>query len=131
MESKGRTNMESKGYSIDPRDIVRRMASLTEGYGLEEGRRVFEATERVMGFAPWWDREVRCPVMKLFREVRMREQLERHEMELERLRASAPNVSISQPQAQTGIALPYGSGIGQANLLESGASASYGTVSNA
>lgn len=123
--------MTSKDFSIDPMDIVKRIVTLAEGYGLGEGQRVFEETEKVMGFAPWWDSEVRCPVMKFFKEERMREQREMHEMEVERLRASAPNVNITQQQAHTGIELPYGgAGIGQVNIMESGANSSYLSQSN-
>lgn len=129
MESRAGTKTESKIFAIDPGDIVKRIVALTEGYGLAEGRRVFMETERVMGFLPWWEAEVSIPVMKFFGEACSLERRENHEMELERLRAGAPSVSISQPQAQTGVALPYGgAGIGQVNVLEPGANAAYNNL---
>ena len=130
MESTRNTNMTSRNFSIDPREIVRRIVTLADGYGLDESMRAFKETERVMGFLPWWEAEVSLPVMKFFKEERVREQSEKHAMELDRLRAGAPSVSISQPQAQTGVSLPYGGGgIGQVNLLEPGANANYTNVS--
>lgn len=119
--------MTSKNFCVNSTDIVERIVSLTEGYGLSEGQRVYEETERVMGFVPWWNTEVRLPVMEFFKERRLREQRERHEMELAKVRAGAP-VYISQPSATTGISLSAGDdgvGIGQVNILESGANASY------
>lgn len=131
MESRAGTKMESKIFAIDPGDIVKRIVALTEGYGLEEAQRMFRATEQVMGFVPWWEAQVSIPVMRFFAEVRSQERREGHAMELERLRAGAPSVSISQPQAQTGVALPYGgAGIGQVNVLEPGANAAYNHLSN-
>ena len=130
MESMGRIDMESKIFNIEPRDIIKRIEAIVEGYGLDEGLLAFKETERVMGIFPWWEAEVSAPMMSVFKEVRSRERREGHLMELERLRAGSPNVSISQPQAQMGIALPYcGAGIGQVNLLEPGSSAAYNNLS--
>lgn len=120
MESRRQTTATNQGFSIEPREIVEHVVSYVEGYGLSEGQRVFEATERLMGFAPWWDSEVRKPVMKFFKEERQREKLEMHEMELDRQRAGATNVNISQPQAQAGVSLPQGAGIGQLNIGDGG-----------
>lgn len=131
MESREGIEMERKVFAIDPKDIVKRIVAIVEGYGLDEGLRAFKETERVMGFVAWWEAEVSAPVMRFFGEVRTHERREGHAMELERLRAGAPSVSISQPQAQTGVALPYGgSGIDQLNLLEPGANAAYNHLSN-
>jgi len=117
MESTHNTNMTSRNFCIDPREIVRRIETLADGYGLDESMHAFKETERVMGFLPWWEAEVSVPVMKFFKEERARLQTEKHAMELDRLRAGATNVSISQPQAHAGIELPYGvAGIGQVNM---------------
>lgn len=121
MESREGIEMERKVFAIDPKDIVKRIKALTEGYGLDEGMRVFKETERVMGFVVWWEAEVSIPVMKFFGEVRSHERREGHAMEVEKLRAGAPNVNITQPQAQTGIELPYGgASIGQVNFGDNG-----------
>ena len=59
-------------------------------------------------------------VMEFFREERLREQRERHEMELAKVRASVPQqpVFINQPSATNGICLSSeeGTGIGQVNV---------------
>lgn len=109
--------MAGRERGIVPGDIVRRIVALTEGYGLDEGRRVYKETARVMSFAAWWEAEVNGPVMRFFAEVRERERREGRAMELERLRAGAPHINIAQPQARAGIELPYGGGgIGQVNF---------------
>lgn len=120
MENTNVKNATSKDFSVNPLDIIESIVTLTEGYGLEEGRRVFEETEKVMGVLPWWSTEVRRPVMEFFREERLREQRERHEMELAKVRASVPQqpVFINQPSATNGICLSSeeGNGIGQVNV---------------
>lgn len=120
MENTNVKNATSKDFCVNPSDIIESIVTLTEGYGLEEGRRVFEETEKVMGFLPWWSTEVRRPVMEFFREERLREQRERHEMELAKVRASVPQqpVFINQPSATNGICLSSEeeTGIGQVNV---------------
>lgn len=122
MEESSVTNSTSRGYSVNPEDIVERIKLYTEAYGLSAGRQAYEGTAVALGNQPWWDKVSR-PLMAYFKEERLREEREQHALELEKARAQAvqQTVYVSQPAAQTAMSFAPGAppDVGQINVGES------------
>lgn len=123
MEESSVTNSTSRGYSVNPEDIVERIKLYTEAYGLSAGRQAYEGTTVALGDKPWWDEEVSRPLMAYFKEERLREEREQHALEVEKARAQAvqQTVYVSQPAAQTAMSFAPGAppDVGQINVGES------------
>ena len=122
MEESSVTNSTSRGYSVNPEDIVERIKLYTEAYGLSAGRQAYEGTAVALGNQPWWDKVSR-PLMAYFKEERLREEREQHALEVEKARAQAvqQTVYVSQPAAQTAMSFAPGAtpDVGQINVGES------------
>lgn len=123
MDESSVTNSTSRGYSVNPGDIVERIKLYTEAYGFNAGRQVCDGTAVALGNQPWWDNEVYRPLMAYFKEERLREEREQHALEVEKARAQAvqPTVYVSQPAAQTAMSFAPGAppDVGQINVGES------------
>ena len=132
MEESSVTNSTSRGYSVNPEDIVERIKLYTEAYGLSAGRQAYEGTAVALGDKPWWD-EVSRPLMAYFKEERLREEREQHALELEKARAQAvqQTVYVSQPAAQTAMSFAPGAppDVGQINVGESFKAGYYTSIS--
>ena len=116
-------------HSINPTDVVKKVMLYVGAYGLDKGKALFERASELMGFLPWWENEVKIPVYTFFKDERERLQREQDERELKKARASAPQqpIIINQPQASSGIAMPFvdGAKINQVNIVDSGANVTY------
>jgi hypothetical protein len=116
-------------HSINPKDVVEQVKLFAGAYGLDKGKAMFESVSSLMSFLPWWDAEVKIPVYTYFKDERERLQREQDERELKKARASAPQqpIIINQPQASSGIAMPFvdGAKINQVNIVDSGANVTY------
>lgn len=123
MDESSVTNSTSRGYSVNPGDIVERIKLYTEAYGFNAGRQVCDGTAVALGNQPWWDNEVYRPLMAYFKEERLREEREQHALEVEKARAQAvqQTVYVSQPAAQTAMSFAPGAppDVGQINVGES------------
>ena len=133
MEESSVTNSTSRGYSVNPEDIVERIKLYTEAYGFNAGRQVCDGTAVALGNQPWWDNEVYRPLMAYFKEERMREEREQHALEVEKARAQAVQQTfyINQPAAKAAMSIPPGNPleVKQMNFLEPGANALYTSTS--
>ena len=123
MDESSVTNSTSRGYSVNPGDIVERIKLYTEAYGFNAGRQVCDGTAVALGNQPWWDNEVYRPLMAYFKEERLREEREQHALEVEKARAQAvqPTFYVNQPAAQAAMSIPPGNPleVKQMNIGES------------
>lgn len=116
-------------FTVNPEEIVKRIISRTDAFGLTAGQRMYVETEGALGFVPWWD-HVRIPVTSYFKRMRREEQERQDHLELAKSYAGATRqpVNIHQPSALSAFGSRFDSGrlnVDQLNMLEQGANAIY------
>ena len=129
MKSKSDSSIMTQFSTISPAEIAMCVKQRIASRGLKTAMEEFEAMERLLSGLPCWPL-VKQEVEQVFAEARQAEKEVRHEEELERIKAAAPQYHVTQslPQAQTGFfvgpdgKVPIDQMIG---LLEPGAIATY------